>query len=225
VKFIFPNEHGVYMHDTAKKALFKFPVRAYSHGCMRVHEPLKFAEYLLREDKNFQQKLFDKWLAGGKETTIRLKDPMPIHVEYYTVRVDDTGTVNFLADVYKYDRQRLSGKKLKEKKCEPTVFEDFIITPEEEEGEEGEEGQEGQEGQEGAEGAEGEEGAEEEGGTPSEPEGEGTDEKETDKKKVPALLKPKTVNIGDQPVEVPKVRKIGVPTKTEENPAKGDIGP
>ncbi len=133
VKFLFPNEHGVYMHDTPKKAIFNYPTRAYSHGCMRVHEPLKFAEYLLKNDGQWSDRQFERWMSSGKENPIRLKTPVPIHVEYYTVRVDEDGLPNFLSDVYKYDEERLSEEKTKLQKCTPTEFDDFVLQSEEEE--------------------------------------------------------------------------------------------
>ncbi len=128
VKFIFPNKHSVYMHDTPKKHIFKFPVRAYSHGCMRVHEPLKFAEYLLKKDNNWNEREFEKRIKSGEENGVRLDTKVPIHIEYYTTRIDDQGKVNFLADVYRYDRARMGGKVPKERKCEP---EPYVEIPEE----------------------------------------------------------------------------------------------
>lgn len=141
VKFIFPNKHSVYMHDTPKKQLFKYPTRAFSHGCMRVHEPLKFAEYLLTQDGSWDEKSFQRQLGTGVESGIRLKKTVPIHIEYMTARADEQGRVHFLSDIYRYDREELEGKSYGGRECEP---EPLALPPgEEEELAEGEEGAEG----------------------------------------------------------------------------------
>jgi murein L,D-transpeptidase YcbB/YkuD len=111
VKFIFPNDYNVYLHDTPQKHLFKHPFRAYSHGCVRVEEPMKFAHYLLDldgrwKDEKREEKL-DEWYAKDGPTWVKLRQSLPIHIEYYVVRVDDTGHTNFLADLYRLDRPRL----------------------------------------------------------------------------------------------------------------------
>jgi murein L,D-transpeptidase YcbB/YkuD len=124
VKFIFPNEWNTYMHDTPKKNFFTFPIRAFSHGCMRVQDPLDFAEYLLKTDGSYDEKSFKKTLDGDIENNLRLKAPVPIHIEYYTVRVDDDGRLNFLADIYRYDQDRINGVEASHKKCEPAAYEE-----------------------------------------------------------------------------------------------------
>lgn len=118
VKFLFPNNHSVYMHDTPDKYLFKHPFRAYSHGCIRVQNPMKFANYLLdldgrwkdrerTEDKDERQEKLDEWFAKDGETWVNLRKNLPVHIEYYVVRVDDEGHANFLADLYRLDKPRL----------------------------------------------------------------------------------------------------------------------
>lgn len=130
VKFIFPNQHGVYMHDTAKKRLFDLPVRAFSHGCMRVHEPFKLVEKLLGHDGQYDKKQIDKILGHGKEHGIRLKKVVPVHIEYYTVRVDEDENVHFLADVYRYDREIITGESAVGAKCEPEPLAELTVEPE-----------------------------------------------------------------------------------------------
>lgn len=122
VKFIFPNEFGTYMHDTPKKHYFDYPVRAFSHGCMRVHNPLNFAEYLLKNDGQWDERRVEKILGRDTEESIRLKNPVPIHVEYYTVRVDDEGFATFAADVYRYDRAEITGEPESYRSCEPAEY-------------------------------------------------------------------------------------------------------
>jgi L,D-transpeptidase YcbB len=130
LKFIFPNQHSVYMHDTAKKRLFDLPIRAFSHGCMRVHEPMKLAEKLLKNDGQWDKKEVDKILGHGKEHGIRLKKHIPVHIEYYTVRVDDDGGAHFLADVYRYDREIITGESSVGAKCEAEPLAELVVEPE-----------------------------------------------------------------------------------------------
>jgi len=104
VKIIFPNLHDVYLHDTPHKGLFSREIRAYSHGCMRMHEPLDFAAWLLDNDGQYDKKTVKKWLAETTYMPVFLKRKVPVHVEYFTVRTDDKGRANFLIDIYDRDR-------------------------------------------------------------------------------------------------------------------------
>lgn len=113
VKFIFPNPFETYLHDTNSKGLFKNPIRAYSHGCMRVQDPLDFAEFLLTEDgqwdgKRIQQILETRPLSSK---TYNLKRPVPVHAEYFNTRVDDSGQVAFLSDIYRRDRKDIDKRR------------------------------------------------------------------------------------------------------------------
>lgn len=108
VKFIFPNPHNTYMHDTPQKKYFDYPVRAFSHGCMRVHKPFELARHLLENDPNGKKYDFDELLEKERQKYIELAEKMPVFIEYYTVRVDDQGRAQFLADIYRYDRARLA---------------------------------------------------------------------------------------------------------------------
>ncbi|TXD36716.1 L,D-transpeptidase family protein [Lujinxingia vulgaris] len=103
VKIIFPNLHDIYLHDTPHKPLFSQPVRGYSHGCIRMEQPLTMAEALLELDG--QDPNVDRILEGGEYTPIFLTHQVPVHIEYYTVSVDDEGRPHFLADVYGYDEE------------------------------------------------------------------------------------------------------------------------
>ena len=106
VKIIFPNLHDVYLHDTQAKELFKKTTRAYSHGCMRMHKPLEFAQWLLEEDGSWDERHVRKILADVTYEPIFLKRRVPVHIIYHTVRADEQGRANFLLDVYGYDRER-----------------------------------------------------------------------------------------------------------------------
>ena len=109
VKVIFPNLHDVYLHDTPQKRLFERPLRAYSHGCMRMHEPLDFAAWLLKNDGQYASSGIDKVVGSADYTPVFLKKRVPVHVEYFTVRTDEEGRANFLIDIYKRDEEALKG--------------------------------------------------------------------------------------------------------------------
>lgn len=109
VKFIFPNRWNTYMHDTPRKKYFDYPVRAFSHGCVRVSEPIDFARYLLKKDQLVTDDELDELLDEGTQKKFSLKTKLPVFFEYYVVRVDGQGRTHFLADVYKLDYLRTMG--------------------------------------------------------------------------------------------------------------------
>jgi murein L,D-transpeptidase YcbB/YkuD len=104
VKFMFPNRFNVYLHDTPAKSLFEKDLRAFSHGCMRVQNPLDLAALLLA-DQGWSRAKIDSTITAGKERVINLKTPIPVHVTYLTAWVNKDGTVNFRRDVYGRDKQ------------------------------------------------------------------------------------------------------------------------
>ena len=101
VKILFPNRHDVYLHDTPSKGLFRRPVRAYSHGCMRMHKPLQLAQTLLEQDGQYDADNVRRWLRRDEPSSVTLKQTVPIFVEYIPVRVDDKNRTWFLRDVYR----------------------------------------------------------------------------------------------------------------------------
>ena len=101
VKFRFPNRHDVYMHDTPERHLFGGAVRAFSHGCMRVQNPVHLAEVLLAHDKGWAASEVQGYVRRGGD--IRLTKPIPVHTTYFTVVVDDDGNVQYFADIYGLD--------------------------------------------------------------------------------------------------------------------------
>src|SRR5215475_3131794 len=101
VKFRFPNKHDVYMHDTPERHLFGGAIRAFSHGCMRVQNPIKLAEVLLAHDKGLSSDQVQEYVRRGGE--IKLTTPIPVHVTYFTAVVDDDGKVQTYGDVYDLD--------------------------------------------------------------------------------------------------------------------------
>lgn len=104
VKFMFPNSFNVYLHDTPSRALFARAERALSHGCIRVEHPIEFAEILLKADKGTSRSKIDAILDGKKRTRVSLKQPVPVHLTYFTVWVNGKGTPAFFTDVYKRDK-------------------------------------------------------------------------------------------------------------------------
>jgi murein L,D-transpeptidase YcbB/YkuD len=113
VKFMFPNSHDVYMHDTPERNLFSKSFRALSHGCMRVHEPRRFAELLLAEDKGWSAEKVDSMFSGGE---VQLDKHIPVHVTYITARVNDDGKLETYGDFYGLDGRTaaaLTGKSIR----------------------------------------------------------------------------------------------------------------
>jgi murein L,D-transpeptidase YcbB/YkuD len=106
VKFRFPNKHDVYMHDTPERHLFGGAVRAFSHGCMRVQNPIRLAEVLLAHDKGWSAAEVQAYVRRGGE--IALTTPIPVHVTYFTAVVDEQGSVQTFPDVYDLDARVLS---------------------------------------------------------------------------------------------------------------------
>ncbi len=110
VKLLFPNEFAIYMHDTPKKSLFDRTLRAFSHGCMRLHDPVGMATYLLERDGIVNRAKVQEILKAKKERAFKLKAPIPVHVEYNTVAFDaDNPEPIFLNDVYGYDQAFYEG--------------------------------------------------------------------------------------------------------------------
>ena len=103
VKFLFPNSHDIYLHDTPSKSLFGESSRAFSHGCIRLAEPQRFAEYLLRNDSSWNTQKIVEAMNSGKEKYVTLKDPVPVFIAYFTAWVDRQGKLNFRNDVYGRD--------------------------------------------------------------------------------------------------------------------------
>jgi murein L,D-transpeptidase YcbB/YkuD len=105
IRFNFPNQFLVYQHDTPDKKLFARESRAFSHGCMRVQNPEKYAEVLLSLSQPQDNVTIARIrsMYGDQERTINLKQPIPVHVTYQTAFVDESGQLNFRSDVYGLD--------------------------------------------------------------------------------------------------------------------------
>ncbi|WP_340250956.1 L,D-transpeptidase family protein [Roseobacter sp. HKCC-CH-9208] len=100
VKFMFPNPWNIYLHDTPAKNLFARETRAYSHGCVRLQDPFDFAYHLLDHQVDDPEAYFARILATGRETTVRLETPIPVHLVYWTSFVDPDGRLQHRADIY-----------------------------------------------------------------------------------------------------------------------------
>jgi L,D-transpeptidase YcbB len=105
VKFLFPNSFNIYFHDTPAKALFEKDVRAYSHGCIRLSEPEKMANYLLRNNDKWTPEKINEAMNSGNEQYVKLKNPVPVFITYYTAWVDDNGILHFRDDIYGHDKE------------------------------------------------------------------------------------------------------------------------
>ena len=103
VKFIFPNRYNVYLHDTPSRSLFSKTGRAFSHGCIRVQDPIKLAEILLGARAGWDRGRIDQALASGRQTRVNLKKPLRVAILYWTVDPGLGGTARFYNDVYKRD--------------------------------------------------------------------------------------------------------------------------
>ncbi|MGH1417301.1 MAG: L,D-transpeptidase family protein [Hyphomicrobiaceae bacterium] len=106
VKFMFPNKHSVYLHDTPKKSLFNTSRRTYSHGCIRVRNPLRLAEVLLEADKGWQATQVRSLLKSGPQNNnIAIKSDIRVHVNYFTAWVDDNGKLKTWSDIYGHEKR------------------------------------------------------------------------------------------------------------------------
>ena len=114
LKFLFPNKHQTYMHDTPDKKLFDAAERTFSHGCMRVKHPVKLAEVVLAEDQGWDPgKVQDLTLTGPENNQVQLTSKIPVHITYFTAWVGEDGTLSRFKDMYGHEqrvRLALDGK-------------------------------------------------------------------------------------------------------------------
>lgn len=104
VKFMFPNQYNIYLHDTPSKSLFVKTKRAYSHGCIRLEKPLELAEYLLKDNPKWTPNKIKKSIEKGKNKRVHLTKPLPIYILYFTTWVDKEDNLRFQPDVYSRDK-------------------------------------------------------------------------------------------------------------------------
>jgi murein L,D-transpeptidase YcbB/YkuD len=112
VKFVFPNKHDVYMHDTPQKFLFANPVRAESHGCMRVQNPDQLAAVLLKRDQNWSQARTLSAIENGYDQHVALRQKIPVYITYFTLKINDDGSISTYGDLYGHDSRMAAALKL-----------------------------------------------------------------------------------------------------------------
>jgi murein L,D-transpeptidase YcbB/YkuD len=103
-KFIFPNSENVYMHGTPAPQLFSRARRDFSHGCIRLEDPARFAEWVLRDYPEWTRERIDAAMQGARPTRVNLKQPLTVVLFYDTVHVNSEGVVFFVDDIYGHDR-------------------------------------------------------------------------------------------------------------------------
>lgn len=103
VKFLFPNNYNIYLHDTPFKDLFSKQSRNFSHGCIRIEDATKMALYLLRDDPSYTEEKVDSLMHLDHEKWVTIKNPVRVSIVYFTAWVDDDGKVNFRKDIYGHD--------------------------------------------------------------------------------------------------------------------------
>ena len=103
VKFLFPNDFDIYFHDTPSKGLFQQDNRAASHGCIRLEDPIKMANYLLRDNVDWPADKITEAMNASIEKHVELKKSVPVLITYYTAWVDENGLLNFRDDIYGHD--------------------------------------------------------------------------------------------------------------------------
>jgi L,D-transpeptidase YcbB len=112
VKFVFPNKHDVYMHDTPQKFLFANAVRAESHGCMRVQNPDQLAAVLLKRDQGWSQARTMSAIDTGYDQHVALRRKIPVYVTYFTLKVNADGSLSSYGDLYGHDARIAAALKL-----------------------------------------------------------------------------------------------------------------
>jgi murein L,D-transpeptidase YcbB/YkuD len=103
IKFVFPNNNNIYMHHTPSVQLFARERRDFSHGCIRVEDPVALAQFVLQDDPLWTKERIQEAMGRGKSSTLRLANPLPVVIAYSTTIVKN-GKVHFFADIYQHDR-------------------------------------------------------------------------------------------------------------------------
>ena len=112
VKFVFPNKHDVYMHDTPQKFLFANSVRAESHGCMRVQNPDQLAAVLLKHDQGWSPAQTESAIDTGYDQHVALRHKVPVYITYFTLKVNPDGSLSSYGDIYGHDARMAAALRL-----------------------------------------------------------------------------------------------------------------
>jgi murein L,D-transpeptidase YcbB/YkuD len=129
VKFMIPNEHSIYLHDTPAKGLFQKEKRSFSSGCVRVAQPQDLTALLLADQPAWDYARIGETFTSLEHKVVRLRQPMPVHLQYWTAWVDDDGRVQFREDIYQRDRallKALERQHLRLVSCPPATGADTI---------------------------------------------------------------------------------------------------
>lgn len=105
VKFMFPNPHAIYLHDSPARSLFRTTVRTHSSGCVRLNDPEDFAYELLSRQEADPVSFYQRIRRSGQQTRVFLDDPVPVHLVYRTAFTSATGRLNYRNDVYRRDER------------------------------------------------------------------------------------------------------------------------
>jgi murein L,D-transpeptidase YcbB/YkuD len=100
IKFLFPNSHSIYMHDTPSRELFAESRRSFSHGCVRVENPREFAQVLL----NWTPQQVDSKVEAGQTSSVSVPDKIKVHLAYFTAWPDSSGKIQYFSDIYERDQ-------------------------------------------------------------------------------------------------------------------------
>jgi murein L,D-transpeptidase YcbB/YkuD len=111
IKFVFPNQENIYIHDTPSRGLFAQSERNFSSGCIRINKPLELASILLRENSDWSTERISQVIKEGTSRTVLLAKPLPVHLIYMTAWADDDGVAYFRRDIYNRDQPLLMALK------------------------------------------------------------------------------------------------------------------
>jgi murein L,D-transpeptidase YcbB/YkuD len=107
VKFVFPNNFDVYLHDTPADQLFASTTRSFSHGCVRLEKPFELAQWVLSGQSQWTPERIQAAMQAGREQHVALKSPIPVYLVYATAWVEPDGRVDFREDVYGHDAKQM----------------------------------------------------------------------------------------------------------------------
>jgi len=108
IKFVFPNKHDVYMHDTTMRNYYGQSYRAESHGCMRVQNPDQLALVILKHDQGWTQARVASAIHGSGDNHVVLEQKIPVYISYFTLRVNDDGSISTFRDIYGHDSRMMA---------------------------------------------------------------------------------------------------------------------
>lgn len=128
IKFVFPNEHDIYLHDTPNRALFEQPRRAFSHGCIRAEDPFELARFLLRTE-GWENTKIERVITSDRSHSINLTSKPIVVIVYWTAFVDDNGVVQFRSDIYGRDVNDLTSGPARSGTKLPTPTSSQPLTP------------------------------------------------------------------------------------------------